>query len=55
MLLLALLTGCARPKLYVYPIKDTDIIFDGDEKTGTVTMSQWYFKHVLKVKLEKGR
>ena len=55
MLLLALSTGCSRSRLYVYPIRDTDIIIQGDEKTGTVTMSQWYFKNVLKVKLEEGR
>jgi len=52
-LLLVLSAGCSR--LIVYPINDTDIQVTGDEETGTVTMSQWYFKNVLKVKLEKGR
>lgn len=50
-----ILTGCARSKLYIYPVRDTDITTEGDEETGTVTMSQWYLKNVLKVKLEEGR
>ena len=49
MLSLMVLTGCSA--LTVYPIKDTDIRVTDDE----VIMSKWYFKQVLKVKLEEGR
>ena len=48
-------TGCANKALTVYPIRDTDIRVTGDDETGEVIMSKWYFKNVLKVKLEEGR
>ena len=57
MLLLVGLTGCSafKPALIVYPIKDTDFRTTGEGEEGEVIMSKWYFKNVLKVKLEEGR
>ena len=56
-LAIVVLTGCSafKPPLTVYPIRDTDIRVTGDDETGEVIMSKWYFKNVLKVKLEEGR
>ena len=55
MVLSVLLTGCAKPDLIVYPIRDTDFNVTGEEGDTTIHMSEWYFKNVLKVKLEEGR
>ena len=48
----SLVTGCALSKTILYPINKSDFWIDDD---GNIVMSEFYFKEVLKVKLDLSR
>ena len=53
LLLLTTLTGCGlTSKIVIYPINKTDFWIDD---AGNIVMSEFYFKEVLKAKLDVSR